>query len=238
MTQRFRSAVHGEMLNSRHGLQIFWVSPLQAAHEGHAVAPGQKRILAVSFLSAAPARIAENIDVGRPDGQAGISLGTSAAFGNSLVVLGAGLRGNGIGHALDEFGIPGRGETDGLGKYGGDSILRHAVQGFVPPIILGNVEARNGRTRHHQLGDFFLHREAADQIVHTLGDRQFGIAEGQVGFGGMTMSKEAEKKAGHPRGKEFMTRGFRSSALFHLFSIHWRGRVFSRREFCCSRRSA
>ena len=201
MALRFRSAVHGEMLNRRHGLQIIRVVSLQAAHEGDPVASRQKRIFAVGLLSAPPAWITENIDIGRPDGQPRISLGTATFFGNGLVVLCACLGGNGVGHALDEFGIPGRGETDGLRKYRGNAISRHAVQRLVPPIIRGDVEARNGRACHHQLGDFFLYGEAADQILHALRDRQVRIAEGQVGFGSMPRDGQAERKTCRQSGK-------------------------------------
>ena len=201
--------MHGEMLNRRHGLQVVRVVSLQATHKGYAVASRQKRIFAVGFLSTTPAWITENIDIGRPDGQPAKFLGTAPTFSNGLVVLGTSLGGNGIGHALDEFGIPCRSETDGLRKYGGDAISRHAVQRLVPPIILGDVETGNGRARHHQLGDFFFHGEAADQIVHALCDRQFGITKGQArrlggrGLGGEPRGKPYQPKRSQPRDKRW-----------------------------------
>src|SRR5205814_4722923 len=47
----------------------------------------EERIFAVSFLAAAPARIAKDVDVGRPKGEAVVAAGISVLY--SIVVLGA-----------------------------------------------------------------------------------------------------------------------------------------------------
>ena len=47
------------------------------------------RIFAVSFLAAAPARVAENVDVGRPERQASPPFGVAVMRGNVVVMLGA-----------------------------------------------------------------------------------------------------------------------------------------------------
>src|ERR1700760_1310243 len=57
------------MLRRRDGLVILRIVPLQTFDEGNAQPRGQIWILAVYLLPPAPARIAEDVDVGRPDGQ-------------------------------------------------------------------------------------------------------------------------------------------------------------------------
>ena len=64
--------MHSEVLWSGDGLKIFRIIALQAFNEGNAQARSQIGILAVGFLAAAPARIAKNIDVRRPDGEAAV----------------------------------------------------------------------------------------------------------------------------------------------------------------------
>jgi hypothetical protein len=74
------------------------VSPLQAAMKADAQASPSGRVFAPGFLAAAPARIAEDVDVGRPDGQPAI-LRRRRRRARLLQVLGAELGGDGVGDA-------------------------------------------------------------------------------------------------------------------------------------------
>ena len=74
VTQLFRSAVYGVMLQGRVRLAIFSVA-LQTADKGVPHMRGQIRILTIGFVTSAPTRIAENIDIGRPHGQSLIGAG-------------------------------------------------------------------------------------------------------------------------------------------------------------------
>ena len=66
--------VHGEMLHGRDRLQVFRVIALHPTDELHGEPAGEERVLPVCLLAAAPARIAEQIDVRRPEGESLIAL--------------------------------------------------------------------------------------------------------------------------------------------------------------------
>src|SRR5438105_14260216 len=67
MPQRLGSAVDCEMLRCGDDPGMHRVISLQAAYERYGEPSCQKRVFAVGFLPSAPARITENVDVGRPD---------------------------------------------------------------------------------------------------------------------------------------------------------------------------
>ena len=135
MAVGFRPAVHGEMLGGGVELAVLRVVALQAAHEAHAHARGQERILAVGFLSAPPARIAEDIDVGRPEGQALVAAVFATPQG--LVVLGARFVADRSRHLVHQRHVEGRGQADGLREHRRAARARHAVQRLVPPVVGG-----------------------------------------------------------------------------------------------------
>ena len=72
MARLLGTAVHGIMLGARQQLVISVAGgvALKAAHDAQAHAPVHIWILAVGLLSAPPAGITENIDVGGPERQA------------------------------------------------------------------------------------------------------------------------------------------------------------------------
>ena len=117
-------------------------------------AAGEERIFAVGFLPAAPARIAKDVDVGRPEGEAEERFVLVVAHG--LVVLGAGLGGDGLAHAVHQRRIPGGGHADDLGEIGGVTREGDAVQAFVPPNVLRDAEAGDGGGVIAHLLDFFF----------------------------------------------------------------------------------
>ena len=117
------------------------VLALHAGHKGDSQAAGKERIFAVGLLAPPPARVAKDVDVRRPECEA--IEDAVIVFPLRLVVLGAGLVGDDLAHALHNRWIPGRGHADGLGKHRGVAGARHAVQRFVPGLVVGNAEPGN-----------------------------------------------------------------------------------------------
>src|SRR5208282_6898363 len=105
---------------------------------------GEERVLAVGFLAAAPARVTEDVDVRRPEREAVITRAVPVVFADVVIVLGAGLGGDDIGGLVQERRVPGGGHADGLRENRGVAGARDAVQTFVPIIIGGNAEPRDG----------------------------------------------------------------------------------------------
>src|SRR6201996_5083359 len=92
--------LHRVMLRRRDGLEIFRIVALKAGDKRNAHARRQKWIFAVRFLAAAPARIAEDVDIGRPDGEAAIPIRRAIGLHRSGV-LGAKLGADHIGDVVD-----------------------------------------------------------------------------------------------------------------------------------------
>ncbi len=112
-------------------------------HHGRTQLTGEIGVLAEGFLAAAPAGIAEDIDVRRPEGEALVLAAATGREGG--VVLGARFVGDRIGDATDEVAVPRGAETDHLRKYRGAAVATDAVAGFIPPIIGGHPESFDGR---------------------------------------------------------------------------------------------
>src|SRR5690606_40727733 len=62
----FRAAVHGKVLGSGHHVGQRRIVSLHAFDEGHAEPRREIWVFAVGFLPPTPARIAEDIEIGRP----------------------------------------------------------------------------------------------------------------------------------------------------------------------------
>ena len=97
------------------------------------------------------------------------------AFALRLVVLGARFGGDDVAHGCAPFGIPGGAHADGLREYGGIAGARDAVQGFIPCLVVGNAEARNGGGPVFKLVGFFIQGHAADQVVGALSRGELGV---------------------------------------------------------------
>src|SRR2546425_12992630 len=104
------------------------------------------------LLAASPPRVAEQVDVGRPDGEALMPLVLAPA--QIVLMFRAKLVGDDAGQAEHEARVPGRGEADGLRKHGREPRARHAVETLVPPVVLGDGQAIDRRRAVHHLGDF------------------------------------------------------------------------------------
>ena len=103
-------------------------------------ARAQKRVLTVGFLTAPPARVAEDVDVRRPEVEAFENVGMPSSFG--LGMLDAPFDADRGRHLVNARYIKRRGQTDGLRKFG-CSVGGDAVQGLAPPIVCWHAEAHN-----------------------------------------------------------------------------------------------
>ena len=173
---RLRTRVHREMLRAGCRLEVSRVIALQAAHEGRAEHGRQLRVLAPRLLPAPPPRVAVDVDVGRPERQA-LVLRRLTRAPQRLVVLGPRLVRDGRGHPPHELGIPRRGQPDDLREHGGPAVARHPVERLVPVIIGRNAQPRHGPRRVHHLGNLFLQRHPAHQVLHAAVDGQGGVAK-------------------------------------------------------------
>jgi len=156
-----------------------WVVALEPGDERYTETAGEKGIFAVSFLAASPARIAEDVDVGRPEGETVIA--ASVVVGHGVIVFAARFSGDNVGDTMKEVGIPGGREADGLRENSGGASTGDPVKAFVPPVVGGDLEARDRRGHVLHLGDFFLGGEAREEISDTLFDGERGIEVGRIG---------------------------------------------------------
>ena len=161
------------MLACGHGAQVVQIAALNAGNKSHAHLAGEKRVLAVGLLASAPAGIAEDVNVGRPERQAVED--AMVAFALGLVVFGAGFGGDDLAHVVNDGGVPRGCHADGLWKDGGVTRAGHAVQGLIPGLVIRNAEAGYGRGPVFKLGGFFVERHAAHQVVGALCRGEFGV---------------------------------------------------------------
>ena len=173
MAQRLRPAVNREVLGRGDHFQVLGIVALQSLDELNRHAPGEVRVLAVSFHAASPTGVADQVDVGRPKREALVDVPLPAP--HELIVLGAGFVGNGGGRAEDQAGVPGGGQADRLREDGGASGARHAMQTLVPPVIGGHVQPLDGGRRVHHLGDLLFQGHTGEQVLDALLERGVGI---------------------------------------------------------------
>ena len=152
------------MLGSGKGLHIGCVLwPLQAVDDSHAHCLCEPWILAVCLLAASPARVAEYVDIGGPEGQPLIAPDVAAAA--ETVELGTRL----VAHHRERLAhrpvVERGGHTYGLGKHCGISCARNPVQGLAPPVELRDAEARNGRRGIHHKRYLLIKCEASQHLL-------------------------------------------------------------------------
>ena len=118
--------------------------------------------------------------------------------------------GNGVSDRMHQAGIPGCGETNSLGKDGRIAGSCYAMKAFVPPGVFGDPQPRDGRRGHGHLGDFFLGRQAADEVRDTLLDGERRVLKRIIGRIGEA-SEEPQKHRGQPRivGRDFASKASR-----------------------------
>src|SRR6185369_5051039 len=117
MSLGFGPAMHRIVFRGGDNFKVAWIVTLQALHELNPKTPGKIRILAVSLLASCPARVAKDVEVWTPEGQALVA--SALVLAHKLVMLGARFGRDDVGHAMHQVGVPGRGQSDCLRKDGG-----------------------------------------------------------------------------------------------------------------------
>ena len=144
---------------------VLGVVALQSGHVGNSHAAGEEGIFAVGLLSAAPARITEDVQIGRPEIQASHNAGVS--FARVLHVLDAAFDANLRRHGVNARRVERRGKSDRLGILG-YALVDDSVKGLAPPLVRRNLEPRNcGRVVLH-LRSFLRKRHAVYQVRGAL----------------------------------------------------------------------
>ena len=134
MAVPFGAGVHGEVFGA--GVQLVILlsfGTLQATHDRHTHLSGEVRVFSVGFLSPAPARVAEDVDVGSPHGESLIAFQT--AFLAEFRGFGAGFVGDCGEYIVEQVIIERGSHADGLREDGGESCTAYSVQRFVPPVV-------------------------------------------------------------------------------------------------------
>ena len=70
-------------------------------------------------------------------------------------------------------------KADRFRKDGGGSRTGNAMQGFTPPVVLGNLQPGNGARLVHQLRGFFFQRHPGNQVIHSDTNGLRGIEIGR-----------------------------------------------------------
>ena len=117
-------------------------------------------------MAAAPAGLADDVDVGGPAGQAPVDSDVLAE-GFAFVVLCPDLVGDGGGHLVEKLIVEAGRHSDGLGENGGRTGAGYAVKGLVPPVVGGDAQPGNGRRVVAQLTHFFFQGHLGDQFFCT-----------------------------------------------------------------------
>src|SRR5690606_11630788 len=112
-------AVHRVMLRGGNSLERLVIVALQVLDKRHCQPPAEVRVLAVRLLAPAPARIAEDVDVRRPERDT-LILARFAGAAQSIMELGASLVGDHAGDLPDQVDVPCRAEAGRLRKDGRD----------------------------------------------------------------------------------------------------------------------
>ena len=150
----------GEQLAVLAHAEIFAVIAytLQATHDGKAHLRREIGILAVGLLPAPPSGIAEDIDVGRPERKALVTLDVARTLG--LLRFHTGLIADSRKDLMQQGIIPGGCHRHGDGENGGKTVTPYTVQGLAPPMETGDAQALDGRRGVHHQTDLLVERQA------------------------------------------------------------------------------
>ena len=160
VAQCLGATVDRQMLGTGSGLHDFAFA-LEATDIGLAQPCGQVRIFAIGFMAATPAGIAENIDIGRPEGQALINV--TVFFLCKGIVLCAAFRCGYITQPLQQHIVEHSSHADGLGEAGCRTGTGNTMQRLIPPVVGGDAQTGNGRGIIAQLADFFFNGHLRNQ---------------------------------------------------------------------------
>ena len=133
-----RPRMHGKMLRTRRRLQEFpfALKPFYVRYGAY----GRKiRVLAERLLTSAPAPVAEDIDVRRPEGQTLVYAAVAETYG--FVVFRPSLIGDRVTYPPDQSGVERRRKSYRLREHRCGPRPRDAVRRLVPPVVFLYAEA-------------------------------------------------------------------------------------------------
>ena len=159
--------------------------PLQAPDHRHTQLSGEIGILTIGFHTTAPAGVAENIDIGCPEGKS-LILAHVAGL-KRLVFLYAGFVTYGRKHLIQQRFVEGGGHSDGHRKYRCLSVAGHPVQGFVPPVVCRNAKGLHRCRGMLHKGRFFFQRHLGDERPGPL------LRRGLTGTAGQQQNGQSKK---------------------------------------------
>ena len=194
------AGVNGVVLGRGHHARMMRVVALHAGDEGESHAAGEEGVFAVGFLAAAPARIAKDVDVRRPEREPEELF--MLIVTNGLVVLGARFGGDGLAHDVDEARVKRGGHADDLGEDGRGTGEGDAVQTLIPPVVFGHAQARDGGGVVAHLLHFFVQRHLRDEGVDALIDGERGVEPGLVGGRGLLGMDDWKDQEGRSKSSE------------------------------------
>ena len=172
----FRTAVNGVMLSAGVRFEIFRVVALQAFDHCHAHATSEIRVFAIGFHATTPARVAEDVNVWRPERQPLVAMIFLVRL--IAVILCASL----VAHHRKSFEqrlvVESCSHGNCLRENRCASGASNAMQRFVPPVVRRNTQPFDCGGAVHHLSDLFFERETFQQVVHTLFGRKFWVTEG------------------------------------------------------------
>src|SRR6185437_11345216 len=172
VARRLGAAVDVIVLGRGDDPVVLRVITLHSGDEGHTHAAREEGILAVRLLAAAPAGIAENIQIRRPEIET--THDTHVVGLHILHVLDAPFDSDIGGHGVNARNIEGRAQSDRLGKLGYAGV-DYPMKRLAPPVIGGHVEPWNGSGIVHKLRCFFLKRHAVYKISRALLGSEIGV---------------------------------------------------------------
>ena len=162
------------MLRRRNHAVIVRIVPLHPRDKRHAHSPSQEWIFSVRLLPTAPARIAKDIQVRRPEIQPMKDQAISVIRRRRLLINHACLGADVDRHFMNFGRVEGRCQPDRLGKLR-RSHHRHAVQRLAPPVVPLYSQPRNRACLVHQLARLFFERHPVHQVGRALLGRQIQI---------------------------------------------------------------
>ena len=171
-----RARMHGEVLGAGCGLEIVRVVALKPLDECRSQHARQIGVLAVGLHAAAPARITEDVDVGRPEGKSGVA--AVVAYALRHLILCARLVRDGVAYAVEQFDVECGAKAYRLREYRCAAAAAHAVQTLVPPVVGFDAEALDARCRVHHLADLLVDVHRVEQLIDLLFHRLLRLLRG------------------------------------------------------------
>ena len=162
---RLGAAVYREMLRAGGGFQILPVA-LEPSYVLLAKLRGEVRVLAVGLVTPAPARVAENIHVGRPEGQTLVDV--AVAVPARRIVLRARLRGGYIRALPEHFPVEHRRKAYRLREHRRCTRPGNSVKPLVPPVVGGKSSGRDRRCVVFELLRLLLDCQRVGQCFRAL----------------------------------------------------------------------